>query len=214
MTDLSYSTSLVPGTPENVSDVQTMFNEVKTHVNSSGWATDGHLESPNNSAYKTILVQGGQIAGGATAGTYILGTGGVSRPARSGEDISAVSTYGFTPIHFVNTDFTVAGKTQKLRLRAQIYTNATAWSSVTATFGIHKVRFSGAANTLVATLDPVVSGSTVELANPGASVAFAGESGDFTIPPDFVYCIGVAINATLTTNAVALLSAQLQTRHV
>lgn len=150
------------------------------------------------------------------AGTYILGTRVGGAPLASGGDLTTPTDGAVASsfIYFDDADYTVAGRTQKLRLRAQVNANATAWSSVTATFGLYPVTFAGGANALTATLGTVVSGSTVAIANPSASTTNQGNSGDFTIPSDGQYCLGVVTSATLTGNAAALLTAQLQTRNV
>jgi hypothetical protein len=229
LTDLSYSDLPVSGDTNNASDVITPLNEIKSYVNSAGWVdssrivdgtvTDTDLASPNNSVYKTILTAPATIlALDAAAATYALdGTqdndgapyvSGTATTVGSG-DVPAIPL-----IYFDDADYTVGSKTTKLRLRAQVNTNATAWSSVTATFGLYPVTFAGAADTLTITLGTVVSGSTVAIANPSASTTNQGNSGDFTIPSDGQYCIGVVTSATLTNNAAALLTAQLQTRNV
>lgn len=79
MTDLSYSTSLVPGTPENVSDVQTMFNEVKTHVNSSGWIDEDNLGAGSVTAAKLAAgTPGSVVASGHASSTSTFSAPSVS----------------------------------------------------------------------------------------------------------------------------------------
>lgn len=200
---------------------------VTTAKIAEGNVTDAKLASPNNSAYRTLLVSAGLASEALPAGTYPLapppmGTAagtdqslipsGTARATTIGPTSSMADTTLTPLIYFDDADYTVGSLTQKLRLRAQVSTNATAWSSVTATFGLYPVTFAGAANTLTVTLGTVVSGSTVAIANPSASSVNQGNSGDFTIPSDGQYCIGVVTSATLTGNAAALLTAQLQTR--
>lgn len=158
--------------------------------------------------YQTIFSTLGRADLGLPAGTYALTQGGLIVPGTS----SSTSWTSMAMVYFAAADYTIASKTQKLRLRAQVNANATAWSSVTATFGLYPVTFAGAASTISVTFGTVVSGSTVALANPSASTTSQGNSGDFTIPSDGQYAIGVATSATLTANAYALLTAQLQTR--
>lgn len=191
---------------------------------------DADLVSPNNSVYKTILFGGAALDSGAGAvGTFMLAGqsvnnaagalqsantsgGGVGNSfATNGADF-VTNNSGF--FYFDDADYAVGSLTTKLRLRAQVNTNATAWSSVTATFGLYPVTFSGAALTITATLGTVVSGSTVAIANPGASSTTQGNSGDFTIPADGQYVLGCAMSAAITTNGAALFNAQLQTRNV
>jgi len=188
-------------------------NAVTTAKITDANVTDAKLASPNNSVYKTLLFAQATTLSDAPAGTYLISNAGLAgSPA---DIITTGSGLRFPPlIYFDNDDFTVGSLTQKLRLRAQVSTNATAWSAVTATFGLYPVTFAGAADTLTATLGTVVSGSTVPIANPSASATAQGNSGDFTIPSDGQYCLGVVTSATLTNNVAALLTAQLQTRNV
>lgn len=194
-----------------------------------GTVTDAKLASPNNSTYKTLLTAGVLTRADMASGTYLMvpmlsytsGVVGGRSLIASGQtfgDTAGGDTGGFTSqipfIYFDNADVTVAGLTEKLRLRAQVSTNATAWSSVTATFGLYPVTFAGSADDVVPTLGTVVSGSTVAHADPGASGTVTGTSGDFTVPSDGMYTIGVVTSAQLTNNAAALLTAQLQTRNV
>lgn len=43
MADLSYTRTLIAGTPENINDVETKFNDVRTYVNGSGWVDSTRL---------------------------------------------------------------------------------------------------------------------------------------------------------------------------
>lgn len=196
----------------------------------SGSVTDAKLQSPNNSAYRTLLNGSGYFGAAAAAATYALmgpytsATAGSSLlsngPITTATIMNGANTTSFVVasvpnlIYFDDADYTVGSLTQKLRIRAQVNTNATAWSSVTATFGLYPVTFAGGSNALTMTLGTVVSGSTVAIANPSASSTNQSNSGDFTIPSDGQFCIGVVTSATLTTNVASLLTAQLQTRNV
>lgn len=185
-----------------------------TNVAAAGFA-DTSLASPNNSVYRTLLVAGGAAITDLAAGTYFLpATGNLGLSGGAGNIFSAGTATPAPLLYFDDADYTVGSKTQKLYLRAQVSTNATAWSSVTATFGLYPVTFAGGNDVLTMTLGTVVSGSTVAIANPGASATSQGNSGDFTIPSDGQYCLGVVTSAQLTNNAASLLSAQLRTRHV
>jgi len=201
---------LVQGQPRTPGPIRTLFDDLKTWVNGAN-VTDANLASPNNSAYKTLLVEHGGTGADLAAGTYLMRRSG--DPLASGGTISS-SAGMFSLLYFDDADFLVGGLTQKLRLRAQVSTNATAWSSVTATFGLYPVTFAGGADALVPTLGTVVTGSTVAAANPLASTPNSYVGTDFAIPSDGVYAIGFVLSATLTNNALALLSAQLQTRNV
>ena len=186
--------------------IKTNFETLSGLLGGSNKVADTGMESPNNSAYRLIH----QAIGGTTkeqvAGTYlftglgVIGSGG--NPA--------TETVGFSYFYFDDADYTVAGKTQKLRLRAQVGVNATK-PTIKFTFGLYPVTVAGGANEFKMTLGTVVSGSTVELSEPAASTVSQGNSGDFTIPADSAYCIGVVTSGTLTANSMVKLSAQLQT---
>lgn len=191
--------------------------------------TDAKLASPNNSTYKTILTAATLTTADLGAGTYFLYPKGVhsggalaaNTPHSSATGLGITSDGSGTVVganlpyvYIDNADFSVGSLTEKLRLRAQVSTNATAWSSVTATFGLYPVTFAGGTDILTPTAGTVVSGSTVAHANPGASGTVSGTSGDFTFPSDGMYVIGFVLSAQMTNNAAALLTAQLQTRNV
>lgn len=197
----------------NIEAANLASNAVTTAKITDANVTDAKLASPNNSTYKTILTANAWAGTDSPAATYPLAGALLSANSDSGSDF-AVGPVLPPMIYFDDADYTVGSLTQKLRVRAQVNTNATAWSSVTATFGLYPVTFAGSADALTVTLGTVVSGSTVAIANPSASTTNQGNSGDLTIPSDGQYCLGVVTSATLTNNAAALLTAQLQTRNV
>lgn len=215
----------------NIEAANLASNAVTTAKITDANVTDAKLASPNNSVYRTLLVAHGYATADAGAATYALtgtdvrftsgslaASGGMLASGGNLLDGSGTTSVDFSAapnlIYFDDADFTVASKTQKLRLRAQVNTNTVAWSSVTATFGLYPVTFAGGNDTLTMTLGTVVAGSTVVIANPSASTTNQGNSGDFTIPSDGQYCVGVVLSAQLTNNAVSLLTAQLQHRNV
>lgn len=188
--------------------------------------TDAKLASPNNSVYRTLLFASAPLTQGIAAATRLLvGTGtqyaagsmsSVNVPPLSGGNLlDTTSSYsggqGF--IYFDDADYTVGSLTQKLRVRAQVNTNATQ-PTITFTIGLYPVTFAGGTNLLTATLGTVVSGSTVAIASPAASSTTQGNSGDFTIPSDGQYVLGVVTSGAVTTNNASLVTAQLQTRSV
>lgn len=200
------------GTDALAAEVNENFDDVATEVNANYAALAGQ--------YKTLLVASVSLYADFGANTYVLGAEDVQGNAAplpsTGNLIGNDASQKWAPpmIYFDDADAIATSLTQKLRVRFQVNTNATAWSSVTATAGLYPVTFAGAADTLTPTLGTVVTGSTVAIANPSASTTNQGNSGDFTIPSDGQYCLGVVTSAALTNNAVALLTAQLQTRSV
>jgi len=178
---------------------------------------DTKLASPNNSVYRAIHSAFGLSAAGMVAGTYILGTNegaafstGI---APSGASLVKEHSVGASFFYFDDADYTVAGKTQKLRLRSQLACNGTK-ATLKFTFGLYPITVSGGITELKITLGTVVSGSTVEINEPAASTVSSGVSSEFTIPADGAYALGCVTGASMTTGSAVLLSAQLQTRNV
>lgn len=190
----------------------------------SATVADSNLVSPNNSAYRTLLTAGTTVTNSLGAGTYFLGGQTVSSagtgllplpsPGSLTTTVSA-NIYATAPalIYFDDADYTVGSLTQKLRVKCQVSANGTQ-PTITFTFGLYPVTFSGGSTTLTATLGTVIAGSTKAIASPAASSTTQGNSGDFTVPADGQYALGVVTNGTLTTSNASLLTAQLQTRNV
>ncbi len=186
-------------------------NSVNSSKVEDGSLIDSDLASPNNAAYRTLFQAAQLLQTDLAAGTYWLQNYPGNIAPSGSEGGIGPSSPGF--FHFDDADYAVAGKTQKLRLRAQILTNATK-PTLKFTVGLYPITVAGGADTLKVTLGTVVPGSTVEFNEPAASTPSAGSSGDFTIPADGAYVLGVVTSATLTNNAVALMSGLLQTRSV
>lgn len=215
------------------SDVEDNDNAIITVVNggldnsniaASAGIVDTKLASPNNSVYRTIFQAGGHFVGDAGAGTYILGLPMVQISSQvpvgiapSATALGVGQTFGIVhPDHvfyFDDADYTVAGMTQKLRLRAQVMANATQ-PAITFTFGLYPITVAGGADAITYTLGTVVTSSTVAAASPTASTANSYVNSDFTVPADGAYALGVVTDATLTNNASVSLHAQLQHRNV
>jgi len=171
----------------------------------TGSVADTDLVSPNSAIYKTICMGARPFNTALGAGTYFLAynTGASSQSGVNSPN--QVLPY----FYFAKADYEVAGKTTKLRMRAQIGVNATV-PTQTFTIGMYPLTWGGGANELKVTAGTVVSGSTVAIASPSANALSQGNSGDFTIPADGAYAIAVVISATMTTNSAISISAQLQ----
>lgn len=202
------------GDPKIVALVK-LFNELLNGENklpgsslaAAAAIADTQLASPNNSAYRTILAVPQALSNDLEAGTYLMGNYS-GTPVKSGA--SAGTIPGF---YFDDADYAVAGKTLKMRLRAQIATNATK-PTLKFTVGLYPVTVAGAADQIVFTLGAVVPGSTVEFNEPAASTITPKEAADFTVPADGAYVMGVVTSGALTNNNLSLLNAQLQVRNV
>lgn len=179
-----------------------------SNLSSGAAITDTQLQSANNSVYETIYVTGSSL-GAQGNGTYYFTHGSFGQ---SGVNQSLISPAFF---YLTSSDYTVGSKTQKLQLRAQHFTNATAPAN-TVTFGLYPITsVAGTANNVNITLGTVVSGSTVAFANPAASTRSQGISGDFSFPSDGFYALGFAITGgSAAANAQMALNAQLQIHSV
>lgn len=220
MTDVTLPTPEINSGTADWSDVfsndkalREVVNGELDNSNLSGTAgiTDANLASPNNSAYRLVAASQQPIRTLKAAGTYFLGN--LFEPLASGGEVIATSEYRANPpyFYFDDADFAVAGKTLKMRLRAQAAVNATK-PTIKFTFGLYPVTVAGGAGVLTVTLGTVVSGSTVEINEPAASTVSQANSGDFTVPVDGAYALGVVTSNTMTVNSAVLMSAQLQIR--
>jgi hypothetical protein len=128
------------------------------------------------------------------------------------DDVATATIGGVAGIYFDDADFTVASKTQRLRVRAQVWTNGTA-PGITFTTGLYPVTVVGGADALNAIPGTVVTGSTVAIASPVINSITQGNSGDFTAPTDGQYMFACLTSGTIANNAAVVVTAQLQTRH-
>lgn len=212
----SYSSAinnLVAGAAENIADVVTCLNDVKTvlnngitgadHLSASASVADTQLASPNNAVRK--LVHGphppGIAVGGALTGTYTLDNNGSL--SLSGANANVV------PFHFDPADYAVAGKTTKLLVKALAITNNTA-PAVNFTMGYSLVTSIGGASSV--SITPVfgaAAGSTAAINAPAASVGTTASSSQFAAFAAGTYVPTVIVSGTLAANNVTELVWQL-----
>ena len=190
-------------------------NKVKGSGVEEKTIADTNLVSPNNVAYRTLLFAQQMISNDREAGTYLIANGFSGVSIVSGGLVSGSGNpLGVLPyLYFDSSDYSVNGKTQKLRLRAQVAVN-TAKPTIKFTVGLYPVAPAGAADQMTLTLGTVVGGSTVEISEPPASAVANGVGSDFAAPSNGAYMLGVVTSGALTNNSLVLISAQLQTRHV
>ena len=211
------------GEPRGSSDgkIRTALTKIKetvnggldhTNLSASAGITDAQLASSNNSAYRVLLAANSALAESFIANTYML-TPKETAQANEATFIGSTAFPSLPTLYFAKADYEVAGKTQKLRLRSQVWANGTK-PTIKFTFGLYPVTVSGGEGAISVKLGSVVSGSTVEINEPAASTITSGVNSDFTIPSDGAYVLGVVTNGTLTSKSKVLLSAQLQTRSV
>lgn len=185
-----------------------------TQLSASAAIADTQLASPNNSVYRPLLRSQGVAGDGATAATYFFVTT-ANAIATSPVTLVSFSTASahFASIYLASTDYTVAGKTTKLRVRGVVSEN-TVTAAITFTFGLYPVTFAGVADTLTATLGTVVASSTAAISSPATSASTTATSSDISLPSDGHYALGVVLSGTVTAQSAVMLSATLDMRHV
>jgi hypothetical protein len=241
MGTLNYPYTLANDTDADADEVMANFNAARTLINgnieaaniadnavtgakildgavtsakiSDGTVADTDLTSPNNSVYKILLRASAGVSNDATANTYLM-------MAKSGKYINgqsvafAANTIDQIPsIYFDDADYTVGGKTQKLRVRAYALVNGTA-PAITFTVGLYPITPSGGVDDFILTLGTVVPGSTAAIVTPSINTTSQANSGDFTIPADGAYGLGLVTSGTIANNSAVLIYATLQTRNV
>lgn len=162
--------------------------------------------------YRNILFGGATAASGIEAATYILANEGNTLIKNETEPAEGVVRV--IPIfYFDDADYLITGKTLKMRLRAQVTTNATK-PTIKFTFGLYPLTTAGGTKKQKFTLGTVVSGSALEINEPALSTVTQAVTSDFTIPADGAFSLGVVLSGAMTVNSMALLAAQLQVRNV
>lgn len=115
---------------------------------------------------------------------------------------------GMSILDLAAADYAIAGRTTKLRVRAQHSVGATP-PAATLTVGLYPVTGLAAG---AYTFGAVVAGSTVAFVTTAANTLARSNSGDFAIPADGAYLLGVDLD--VAPAAATGLSVQLQLRHV
>lgn len=202
------------GSPNSSQDpmIKTFMKSWNEKLNSENDLEDSGIASPNNSAYRPVF-ESRQIfsnEAGGVAGPFTMG--GTSSPVETEANLVAATPRSAAFFYFAKADYEVAGKTQKLRLRAQAAVNATK-PTIKFTIALVSLTVAGGANELKLIHGGVV-GSSVEFNEPTASTISQVAGSDLTIPSDGIYALRVITSAKLNANSAVLLSAQLQTRSV
>lgn len=214
--NLDYDFSTLLNQNEDFNKVQQNFNNIRAW--SQGQLSDDNLLASASvySTYKALFSADGVLTSDVVAASYPLARSadGSSLAANPPPLVVAAVVKRSLPVfYYAATDRFTSGKSEKLRLRVQVITNGTA-PGVNFNFVLSPVTFSGGADALSAAAGAAVAGSSAVITAPAANLATPGVGADFTPPADGAYCLVVATSGTLANNAAALVSAQLQTRHV
>jgi len=210
MTTLAYSHTLVAGTPENINDVQDMFNDVKTWANGNIDATNLAASADPATvlgAYRTIHEATVGFTSGVTAGTFIP-----VNDAQAGKiGVATAATLVVCPINVA--DYAVSGLTTQFRMQASTITNPTA-PAVNFTFAPAIITgFSGAAGSISIASVTGLGASVVRTA-PALSTGFVDTTADFTISSNGVYVLTVALSGAPAANSWTNCTMRLQVHHI
>jgi hypothetical protein len=216
LTTLAYSHTLVAGTPENINDVQDMFNDVKTWANGNVDATNlAATADPATlmGAYR-IVAQGDLLFDSTTtAGTYYPANEGGSISPAPKIGVSITGTPVVIPINL--PDFAVSGLTTQFRVQASTLTNPTA-SAINFTYVLQQVlTVGGGAGTLsIATTRPTPVITKVTRAAPAASSIFTDTTADFSLSASGIYVLVVQVSGTPAANSRVAVNLTLQAHYI
>lgn len=211
LTTLAYSHTLVAGTPENINDVQDMFNDAKTVIN-------GNLDTSNMAATMkpaTLMGPYRPVSEATMAFTSLTGGAATYTPTASGGSvpIGTSATLNLLTIPIVLADYAVSGLTTQFRIQASTITNTIA-PAINFTFGVFQLVTTGGAggNTSIVSGGPVLGGVT--RAAPAASSPFTDTGADFTISSNGVYVLCVTTTGTPTVNSNTMPTIRLQVHNI
>lgn len=161
--------------------------------------------------YRTLLHAGCRLDTGTAlnyyrmAGPHLQNVAHNAAPA--GDNLPAFLT-------LVPGQYSISGRTTKLRIRAAIATNATK-PAIKFSVGLYKIAAAGGANALQLSSPGVVEGtSEAVIESPNASSLTKFESADFAMPTEGTYMLMVLTSAALTANASVAIDADLLVRNV
>lgn len=215
MTTLAYSHTLVAGTPENINDVQDMFNDVKTLVN-------GNLDATNlaASARPATVLGAYRTVHEATFALDSTNTGAttyVPTVSSSTSPVRALSTAGLSAIVFCPltvADYSVSGLTTQFRVQGSVITNGVA-PGVSFTYSVAQItNLNGTGNAIGISGTGTLLGS-VTRTTPGANSAFVDSSAaDFTISTSGTYVMLLASSGSPAANSNTQFCLRLQVHHI
>lgn len=232
---LSLSHTLTPGTPENITDVQDNFDDVVAWANGTDTITSTHIapDAVGSSEIATGAVTTTEILDGTVADTDLASpNNGVWRAILQGAGVltpPGAGTFGFpqagtcqqfnvallTPPqmrHLLAADYAVAGKTTKLRLRAQVNVNATA-PTIDYTVELRPVTaVAGGAGNVTYTVGAATT--SVVFTTPAATSLNTSTSTAIDFPADGLYALAVTASGASAVNHTAHILVALEMRHV
>lgn len=176
-------------------------------LDAAGLAGNAAEDAARLGIYRRLIDAQASGAEGGGANTYYF-TLAASLLA-SGVD-TALSN-GPAGLYIAAADWAIPGRTPLLRIRGVVAANATD-DTITHTFGLYPVTWSGGSNLLIPTMGVVVPGSTAAV-DSGVNGVTKADSTDFAVPADGFYALGVVFSGTQAANASATLYIALELKH-
>jgi hypothetical protein len=171
-----------------LSTILTEFNGNITDANikSTAAIADSKLAAPASAIWKTLAQVPFQFRSSeGSAAVYGLNEVGNTF-------IGGIGSNGGLPIYLDAADFTMTGRTPKLRLRVQAVVGGA--PGITFTFGIYPITVTNSAGTAVLTPGTVIAGSTAAIATPGANSKQLVTSSTISFPTADQYIVAVALS--------------------
>lgn len=184
----------------------------KTYVDTQAFTVAGGYATADTNmlaVYRNLLDRHAWLGDGDAASTRLAipGTG----QAKASGDANATQAI----IYIDSADWSISGKTTKLNLQAMCNTNATSLGTITFICRMYAVSaVAGGADTSSLTIGSAVSGSSVTFTNPSTSTSTTSTSGDFNLPANGIYALGINNDATPATDSRATFNLVLRIRHV
>lgn len=211
MTTLAYSHTLVAGTPENINDVQDMFNDVKTLVN-------GNLDATNLAATAkpaTLMGAYRPVSGEAlfsfvnthTAGTWVAST------SSAAVLVGTTSPIAQAIIPITLADYAVSGLTTQFRVQAATITNNAA-PAVNFVYSLGLVAGLSGTGGSIGISSVTLNPTNVTRATPGGVTANVDSTADFTVSSSGVYVLCVTLSGTPADNSNTVCALRLQVHNV
>jgi hypothetical protein len=185
--------------------VSTINNLDTANLSATAAILDTQMATPAASAtWKTIAESAVNIGAGTTSGTYFLR-----------EDTLGITASGATAvtsgIYLDATDYSLTGRTPKLRLRVAGFVGGP--PGINFTFGLYTVTPSNSGGTLVLTSAGVVSGSTAVIGVPPGNTKQSATSSTISFPSADTYALGVALSGTTAGSSNLVARVLLQMSH-
>ena len=194
------------GTIDAEGNFQLGAGVVGTNELANNAASDSKLASPNNGVWRHLAAGETNFNLDRAAGVWALAHGG---PIADGANFQGQA---LTVVHLDTTDYSVSGKTTKVRVAAQFFGNGVT-PNTDFRVGLYRIeQASGTADAIMLNIgERVVGPATVE--SPAALAFLSKTSPEVTLASGS-YIFAVETTATLANNAAVHVSAQLQMRHV